>query len=202
VASVDLSGAEAFADIVRDEVNVREVEFRNDLGAVAKQELQVLPKVLGPRLGAEVQKVIAAVKAGDWSMSGGHPLVAGHHLEEGEYVLKMVAEEGTASAALGTVSGVVLLDVHVTPELEAEGMARDIVRVIQQTRRAEGLDVSDRINVWIALPEGRNAQITPHLEMIGREVLAVRVTLGGGDGAPQHTEDLDGSPVQVWLTRN
>jgi isoleucyl-tRNA synthetase len=201
VASADLTGVEVFADIVRDEVNVRAVEFRHDLGAVAKQELQVLPKALGPRLGAEVQKVIGAVKAGDWVMSEGHPLVAGHHLEEGEYVLKMVAEDGTASAALATVSGVVLLDVNVTPELEAEGLARDIIRAIQQTRRAEGLDVSDRINVWINILDGRAVQIEPHREMIGREVLAVQVTLGAGDGAPQHSEDLDGSPVQVWLTR-
>jgi isoleucyl-tRNA synthetase len=201
IASPDLAGVEDFVDIIRDEVNVRSVVLRNDVGTVAKQELQVSPKVLGPRLGGEVQKVIAAVKAGKWSMVNGHPEAAGHVLQDGEYSLKMVAEEGAASAALGSVSGVVVLDVNVTPELEAEGVARDIIRVLQQTRRSQDFDVSDRIVLSLEVTEAMTTQITPHLDMIGTEVLAVSVVLGAGQGDPQHVEAIDGSEVRIWVKR-
>jgi len=199
VASPDLSGAAAFADIIRDEVNVRDIHFSNDVGSVATRELQVLPKALGPRLGAQVQSVIAAVKKGEWTIDNGVPVVGGITLQEGEFTLKLVAAPGSASAALGASSGVVVLDVEVTPELEAEGAARDMVRTLQQTRRALDLNVSDRVTVAIDGPAALLAQLEPHLGMISGEVLATSVILGTGSGEPQHEETLDGSAVRIWM---
>jgi isoleucyl-tRNA synthetase len=199
VASPDLSSAAAFADIIRDEVNVRDVVFTNDVGAVASRELQVLPKVLGPRLGSQVQAVIAAVKKGDWSIEDGVPVVGGVRLNEGEFTLKLVAAPGSASAALGSASGVVVLDVEVTPELEAEGAARDMVRTLQQTRRALDLNVSDRVSVSIDGPAALLAQLEAHREMIAGEVLATSVLLGAAQGEAQHVETIDGAEVRVWM---
>jgi len=199
VASPDLSSAAAFADIIRDEVNVRDVVFTNDVGAVASRELQVLPKVLGPRLGSQVQAVIAAVKKGDWSIEDGVPVVGGVRLDEGEFTLKLVAAPGSASAALGSASGVVVLDVEVTPELEAEGAARDMVRTLQQTRRALDLNVSDRVTVSIDGPAALLAQLEAHREMIAGEVLATSVLLGAAQGEAQHVETIDGAEVRVWM---
>ena len=199
VASPDLSSAAAFTDIIRDEVNVREVVFTNDVGAVASRELQVLPKVLGPRLGSQVQAVIGAVKKGDWSIDDGVPVVGGVRLNEGEFTLKLVAAPGSASAALGSASGVVVLDVEVTPELEAEGAARDMVRTLQQTRRALDLNVSDRVTVSIDGPAVLLAQLEAHRAMIAGEVLATSVLLGAAQGEAQHVETLDGAEVRVWM---
>ena len=199
VASPDLAGAAVFADIIRDEVNVREIHFSTDVGSVATRELQVLPKVLGPRLGAQVQSIIAAVKKGEWSIDNGVPIVGGVTLQEGEFTLKLVAAPGSASAALGAASGVVVLDVDVTPELEAEGAARDMVRTLQQTRRALDLNVSDRVEVSIDGPVALLAQLEPHLGLISGEVLATSVILGAGSGQPQHEETVDGTAVRVWM---
>ena len=199
VASPDLSSAAAFTDIIRDEVNVREVVFTNDVGAVASRELQVLPKVLGPRLGSQVQAVIGAVKKGDWSIDDGVPVVGGVRLNEGEFTLKLVAAPGSASAALGSASGVVVLDVEVTPELEAEGAARDMVRTLQQTRRALDLNVSDRVTVSIDGPAVLLAQLEAHRAMIAGEVLATSVLLGAAQGEALHVETLDGAEVRVWM---
>jgi isoleucyl-tRNA synthetase len=187
VASPDLAAASAFADIIRDEVNVRDVVFTADVGSVAQRELQVLPKTLGPRIGAQVQSVIAAVKKGDWT------------LEDGEFTLKLVAAPGSASAALGTASGVVVLDVEVTPELEAEGAARDMIRSLQQTRRALDLNVSDRVVVGIDGPAELLQQLGAHREMIAGEVLATSVTFGPMAGEPQHTEASEGAQVRIWM---
>jgi isoleucyl-tRNA synthetase len=199
VASPDLAAASAFADIIRDEVNVRDVVFTADVGSVAQRELQVLPKTLGPRIGAQVQSVIAAVKKGDWTLEGGLPVAGGVALEEGEFTLKLVAAPGSASAALGTASGVVVLDVEVTPELEAEGAARDMIRSLQQTRRALDLNVSDRVVVGIDGPAELLQQLGAHREMIAGEVLATSVTFGPMAGEPQHTEASEGAQVRIWM---
>ncbi len=95
--------------------------------------------------------MIKAVKAGDWSSwSTATPVAGGVTLLEGEYELRLVAADAEHSAPLPGGEGVVVLDTAVTPELAAEGLARDVVRVVQQARRDAGLDVSDRITVVVA----------------------------------------------------
>jgi isoleucyl-tRNA synthetase len=199
IATPELSGLDAFIDIVKDEVNVRNIEFRTDVGAVAKHELQVTPKALGPRLGGDTQKVIAAVKSGNWAIVDGAPVAGGFRLEEGEYSLKLVAAEGAASAALSHHPGVVVLDVALTPELEAEGAARDLIRALQQTRRSLGFVVTDRISVAIAGPAEFISAVSVHVDMMAGEVLATRFTLEQGSGEPQHVESLEGHEVQIWM---
>ena len=98
-----------------------------------------------------MQQVIKAVKAGDWSLVDGAPVAAGvDAAAEGEYELQLVAADAEHSRAAARRQGVVVLDTEVTPELAAEGLARDVVRVVQQARRDAGLDVSDRIVVSVS----------------------------------------------------
>ena len=82
--------------------------------------------------------MIKAVKAGDWELVDGAPVAAGVTLQEGEYELKLVAADAENSAPLPAGGGVVVLDTAVTPELAAEGLARDVIRVVQQARRDAG----------------------------------------------------------------
>ena len=199
IATPELSGLDAFIDIVKDEVNVRNIEFRTDVGSMAKHELQVTPKALGPRLGGDTQKVINAVKSGNWSIVDGAPVAGGFRLEEGEYSLKLVAAEGAASAALSHHPGVVVLDVALTPELEAEGAARDLIRALQQTRRSLGFVVTDRISVAISGPAEFIAAVSNHVDMMAGEVLATHFSLEQGSGEPQHVETLEGHEVAIWM---
>jgi isoleucyl-tRNA synthetase len=199
IATPELSGLDSFIDIVKDEVNVRNIEFRTDVGAVAKHELQVTPKALGPRLGGDTQKVINAVKSGNWSIVDGAPVAGGFRLEEGEYSLKLVAAEGAASAALSHHPGVVVLDVALTPELEAEGAARYLIRALQQTRRSLGFVVTYRISVAISGPPEFIAAVSSHVNMMSGEVLATHFILEQGSGEPQHVETLEGHEVAIWM---
>ena len=75
--------------------------------------------------------------------------VGGHLLQPDEYELALESPEGVVAAALRSNDAVVTLDTDVTPELEAEGLARDVVREIQNARKAEDLVVTDRIDLWI-----------------------------------------------------
>ena len=196
VASPDSGSLAPFVDIIRDEVNVREVLLTADVAAVASHDLQVLPAVLGPRLGGRTQQVIKAVKAGDWVRNGDTVEVAGEVLQPGEFALRLVTAADTASAALAGGAGVVLLDVTLTPDLEAEGTARDLVRAVQQARRDAGLHVSDRIRLVLGADAVTRTRLEAHSAMVARETLAVEVVW---DDSAEPNVDLDGTSVHVSL---
>jgi isoleucyl-tRNA synthetase len=178
VAFGQASDLEPFKDLIADEVNVKEVVLSEDRSAYCEQVLTVVPRVLGPRLGGAVQQVIKAVKAGEWSLVDGLPTAAGVTLQEGEFELKLVASDASHSAALPGDAGVVVLDTTVTPELEAEGVARDVIRVVQQARRDAGLEVTDRIDLVVSGPEAVAAAVRTHQEFVAGETLAESVAFG------------------------
>ena len=190
---------ENFLDIVQDEVNIREVLLRTDVDAVASHELQVVPAVVGPRLGKNTQAVIGAVKRGEWTQDGENILVAGETLQPGEYTLKLVTASDSPSAPLPGGAGVVLLDIDVTPELEAEGLARDVVRAVQQARRDAELHVSDRIILTLGVDEGLRAQIAVHEDLIAGETLATSVVW---DTAMERSIAIEGTSIGVSVSRD
>ena len=123
--------------------------------------------------------------------------VAGEVLQPGEFALRLVTAADTASAALPGGAGVVLLDVTLTPDLEAEGTARDLVRAVQQARREAGLHVSDRIRLVLGAEPATKARLEAHSAMVARETLAVEVVW---DDSAAPNVDLDGTSVHVSLT--
>lgn len=197
VAAPDAAGLSSYLDILRDEINVKDVVLTADVAAVASHELQVVPAVLGPRLGGRTQQIIKAVKAGEWTREGDTIAVGGEVLQPGEYTLKLVTAADTASAALPGGVGVVLLDVAVTPDLEAEGVARDLVRAVQQARRDAGLQVSDRIRLVLGADAGVRSQVEPHMAMIAGETLAIETVW---DDTAERSVELDGVTVHVGVT--
>ena len=97
----------------------------------------------------------------------------------------MVAESGdgeqTTVAGVLDDGGVVLLATGLDDALRAEGFARDVVRVVQDERKAAGLQVTDRIHLGLTVPADRVAAVEEHRAMIARETLAVDLEVGGGD---------------------
>ena len=200
VASPLANALQSFVSIITDEVNVHKVTLTTELGQVAKHELQLIPAALGPRLGANTQKVIVAVKKGDWSINGDVVIAGGVALEPHEFQVKLVAASGDtetiASAALADGQGIVLLDIELTDALLAEGAARDIVRMVQQARREAGLAVSDRIVLTLGLPELLQSQVSQFEAYIASETLAQSIEWAS-DREP--TGDLDGNPVHIGV---
>lgn len=183
VAVTDAAGLAQFEDILRDELNVKSVELVELTEGLAEQygisqRLVVNARAAGPRLGKQVQHVIKGAKAGLWVERDGAVVVDGVALEPGEYELTLEAggvAEGTAIALLAR-GGFVLLDTATTPELEAEGLARDVIRAVQDTRKAAGFDVSDRIALRLLFhDEADAADVAAAFETAGvaAETLAV-----------------------------
>ncbi len=185
---------EPYVPLVAAELNIKHVTLVDladvgmaDLGVASR--LSVNARAAGPRLGRAVQDVIRAAKAGDWTRDGDTVVVrtdAGPvALEDGEYeVTTVVAEdapEGQVAAVLPG-DGVVLLDTSLDDALLAEGYARDVVRAVQDERKAAGLQVSDRIALTLTVPGDKVAAVEAHRELIAAETLAVELVVGAGDG--------------------
>jgi isoleucyl-tRNA synthetase len=184
VAHPDALDLGPFTDIIRDELNVKDVLLDTDPASLGRFELAVNPRVLGPRLGGKVQPVIRAVKAGDWTRDADEVVrAAGEELRPGEYDLKLTVAGSSAgsTAALPDGVGLVALDTTLTPELKAEGTARDVVRSVQQARRDAGLDVTDRIHLVIGADPATADAVAAHAEFVKAETLAVDLEIKAAD---------------------
>ena len=183
VVTADPSVLDPFGEILGEELNVKDVELEPfDEGSLEAygiaRKLTVNSRAAGPRIGKQVQTVIQAAKAGDWTQDGDTVVVGGVGLVEGEYELELSAASESTAIAFLSGGGFVLLDTEVTPELEAEGLARDVIRVIQDTRKAADLDVSDRIRLAIrGASEADVSALTTFSETIAGETLSLGVTI-------------------------
>ena len=198
VAAPDAERLRPFADLIAEEVNVKSVRLSTDVHAYGRFELAVNARVLGPRVGKDVQRVIAVVKAGQWTRDqDGVVTAAGVALEPGEYTERLVAVEPASTAPLPGGAGLVVLNLSLTDELEAEGWARDRIRELQEARRGLGLAVSDRIQLTLTVPAQRRAWVEVHRDLIAGEVLAVRLDVV--DSALPDGVDLgDGVRAQLY----
>ena len=197
VAVADADRLAPFVALITDETNVKRVELTADVDAVASYELQPVPAALGPRLGGQTQQVIKAIKAGDWQRTADGVVAGGIPLVEGEYQLRMVVAGEGASGALGSTAGLVVVDTEVTAELRAEGVTRDLIRLVQQARRDAGLQISDRIALTLGVPDTVRAQVEANRELLTEATLSTSLTWADGDT----TVDLDGTPITVAVRR-
>ncbi|MHB8682374.1 MAG: isoleucine--tRNA ligase [Acidimicrobiales bacterium] len=170
-----------YVDLIADEVNVKDVTLTSDLGDVAERVLTLVPAALGPRLGPATQEVIKAVKAGRWRVEGDLVEVDGRRLEPGEYQLALRPRDPERGRTLPGDAGVVVLDTDTDDELEAEGLARDAVRLVQQARRDAGLHVADHVAVTLAAPADMAAAVERHRAYVMEQTLAdeLSVTVAG-----------------------
>lgn len=177
--SVNPGRLEPYRDLIADELNVKAVELTDDIAAHGKFELTVNARVAGPRIGKDVQAAIKAVKAGEAVVNSDGTLTAGPAvLQPEEYSSRLVAADPEFTAALGDGAGLVVLDGMVTPELEAEGWAKDRIRELQELRKSTGLEVSDRISVVMSVPAPQQQWAQTHQQLIAGEILATSFEFG------------------------
>jgi isoleucyl-tRNA synthetase len=194
---------ESFAELIKDELNVKEIRWADDPTDYVRHEVRPNFRALGKRLGPLMPKVKAALEAADGDRlverleaDGAIELeVAGEavRLERSDVEVRLVEKEGLATA--GDRELLVALDTRLTPELVAEGRAREVVHRIQSARKEADLDYADRIRVrYRAAPEVE-AAIAAHRGWIAGETLAVELAAADGEGpgelAPAPLDDLD-----------
>ena len=123
-------------------------------------------------------------------------------LEPGEFERRLRPRSEDASRSLPSEDGLVILDVEVSEVLEAEGMARDLVRAVQQARRDAGLQVTDRIRLELSVPAAVAVAVDAHRAWVAEQTLAVDLEILTGDDAPQGEHWQEGQLPDgraVWL---
>ncbi|TAF38314.1 MAG: isoleucine--tRNA ligase [Alphaproteobacteria bacterium] len=138
------------ASLIADETNVKAVHFSKELEGVANHKLKIHFPIAGKRLGAKMKEVGAAARTGAWMRDAtGAIIVAGEMLQPDEYDFSLESTIAHGAAALPSHDGLVVLDTTLTDDLIAEGIVRDVVRIVQQSRKDAGFDVSDRISIHL-----------------------------------------------------
>jgi isoleucyl-tRNA synthetase len=200
---------------VTEELNIRSLEAMDPAGGelvdyAAKPNYRALGKRFGPSTPAVAAGIAAADPAGlaaGLATSGTVPvLVDGSPVtvEAGEVIVTQTPRHGWAVAAAGGET--VALEVSISPELRREGLAREVVRLVQDARKSDGLQVSDRISVrWLTAGGELARALTEHGALISAEVLAgsFRPSAGpsepAGDGEWEHMDTDLG--LTFWLRR-
>ncbi len=216
---------EYFKALISDEINVKEVLFSTQLNEVANLRLSVNARAIGKRLGAKTKEIIPAAKKGEWEIVKRDPLgiisairVAGVVLEspyfesaeavkngeaEFEFEIKLEPKLAKGAEAISSQDALVVLDFELTPELIAEGMARDVVRMVQESRKKADLHISDKISLVITAPERVAAAVEAgaNRQYIADQVLAASVTVGAGGGEFSFEHELEGEKVVISFSK-
>ncbi|HEU4356207.1 MAG TPA: class I tRNA ligase family protein, partial [Actinomycetota bacterium] len=196
---------EPLLPLVAEELNVRDVVFAGSAEGFARWRAKPRFRTLGPRVGGAVQRVAEALARDDGSIasalaSGERVTVAGVELGPEDVELLRETPEGWGVASEGGLT--VALELDLTPELRREGLARELVRLVQDARRAAGLDVSDRIVLAIEASGDISESFAEHRDAVARETLAVEILAGVlPDAELRHDAEVEGSLVTVTLRR-
>ncbi len=199
-------GLTRFADEIADEINVKRVHVVAPDEPLLSYRLKPnLPK-LGPKYGRELPKVRSALEAADpaavaRAVREGRPVeVGGYTLEPDEVLVEALAPEGYL--ALEGQGYLAALDTRYDEHLYLEGLARELVRTLQQARKEMDLHVADRIRVGYEASGRFRDALAAHSGRIAEETLAVEFAEGALQGAFEtHLEDAEDGRVRFWIKR-
>lgn len=210
VVTPDAANLEKFSGIIADELNVKEVQLvelavESTKAFGVEKQLTVNSRALGPRLGKQVQEIIQAAKSGQWEILDDVVTVNGVALLEGEYDLTLVAKDESSDEKLIGIlpaGGFLILNRVVTKELADEGLARDVIRAIQQARKDAGFDVSDRIQCQLLAEKDVLDAIETHKELVKSETLTLALSLEVSSKLDSAVSVGEGQSVQVVVAKH
>ena len=192
IAGPGSSSLSNFLELLTDEVNVKEIKLIEDLDMYATYSLQPNGSLLGPRLGKEVQSVFAAAKSGDWELNeDGTAKVADVLLNAEEFELGLQPHEGITAATLNSGDAIIILDTEITEDLAKEGIARDVIRQVQQARRDAELVVTDRIQIWLDGGETILEGVKTFEEYVASQILATEIIYGRAENPDVSTTQVE-----------
>ena len=209
--TADAAWLEAHADLVCDELNVKQFEICREPDRYITRAVLPDLKRLGPRLGKDLPKARDAIAKADAAalLAALHrdgraaiPLAGGGEavIEKDDVMIRTTAREGWAAAE--GPRAVVVVASQLTPDLVAEGLVREVVHAVQSQRKMLDLEFTDRIELAFetASPDLR-AAIERHLDYVASETLATSAGFDRLDGATLESLDVDGHPLTIAIRR-
>ncbi|MEQ9116194.1 MAG: isoleucine--tRNA ligase [Rickettsiales bacterium] len=207
VISKNLDSLSRFKHLIEDEVNVKDVVFDKNIEKFAELKLKLNFKELGKRVPDKIKNIIAASKKGEWKQDGGEVIIEGVKLDKNEFELTLDAFDKSNSASLPDNDALIMLDLNITEELKLEGIARDFVRAVQQARKDGGLDISDRIKIYV-VNKGELLQqaIDKNIDYIKEQVLANEIEFSTSEAdihASVNVQDVECKfSLEKWNAKN
>ena len=209
--AADAAWLQAHADLVCDELNVKQFEICREPDRYITRAVLPDLKKLGPRLGKDLPKARDAITKADAvallaalnrdgratiPLAGGGEAV----IEKDDVMIRTTAKEGWAAAE--GPRAVVVVSSQLTPELIAEGLVREVVHAVQSQRKTLDLEFTDRIELAFetSSPE-LQAAIGRHLDYVASETLASSATFGELAGGTTESLDIDGHPLTIAIKR-
>ena len=193
LADVTIAGVDmrAYADIIRDELNVKDVKFMENIGNVADSFVYLITPKIGARLGGALKDIVPAVKRGDYKIENDKLIVGDYELMSDEFENRLTVKEGVTGAALPDNTAVVVLNIETNSELIAEGLVNDALRFIQDSRKAANLDVSDRIKLTYTADSALHNAMESHIKRIMHDALITEMVFGEANQYSDKIEDYD-----------
>lgn len=199
ISKITIAGSDlhAYVDIIADELNAKHIDFTPNISAVANSFIYLITPKIGARLGGALREIIPAVKQGAYEISGDKLVVGAHTLNADEFENRLTVLPGITGAALPDNTAVIVLDTEMNAELVAEGLANDALRFIQDSRKAAGLDVSDRIKLTYNADPALAAAIEAHRNRIMSDALIVDMSRGDGEYETQ----IEGYAITIGIQK-
>jgi isoleucyl-tRNA synthetase len=207
--SADEAWLGSHADLVCDELNVKQFEICREPDRYITRSVLPDLKKLGPRLGKDLPRVrdalakadaaaVLAMLARDGAATIDLPGGGTARIEKDDVIVRTTARDGWAAAE--SPHAVVVVASQLTPELVAEGLVREVVHAIQSQRKTLDLEFTDRIELAFdtASADLRTA-IESHLDYVAAETLAARAGFGSLADGTTDTIDIDGHPLTIHL---
>lgn len=161
-----------YIDIIKDELNVKQINIFNNVDEIADYKLKINYRTVGKKFPQLVKQITEDLKLGKWQRSKDNLLIAGIELNKEEFELLLEPKEPKGKAVIYSGSIVLALDTIVTEELLTEGLARDLVREIQQIRKECNFHISDKIEIFISAEDDFQNKIKNYLSYISEQTLA------------------------------
>lgn len=199
ISKITIAGNDlhAYVDIIADELNAKHIDFTPNISAVANSFIYLITPKIGARLGGALREIIPAVKQGAYEISGDKLVVGAHTLNADEFENRLTVLPGITGAALPDNTAVIVLDTEINAELAAEGLANDALRFIQDSRKAAGLDVSDRIKLTYSAAPALAAAIEAHRDRIMSDALIVDMSRGDGE----YETEIEGYDLAIGIQK-
>jgi isoleucyl-tRNA synthetase len=198
-----------FSEIIAEEVNVKEIKIVEEISQFAENKLQINFKKIGAKFGTKIKEITSAIKDGNWQKINDRTIqIAGVELVDDDFELKLttknIDEKKSAIMPLPSNDYLVLLAIEITKELEDEGIARDIVRAIQQNRKDANLEISNHIILEIFSSNPRILEVAQGFEAyIKHQVLAENIKISQqkivNSTAKIFTNQLDDGDLEILL---
>ena len=198
-----------FVDILRDELNVKNVEFKEDLSAFTAYSFKPQLRTVGPKYGKHLNAIRAALSTLDGNATmdelntkGSFTINADGEdivLEKDDVLIEMTQKEGFVASSDKGIT--VVMDTNLTPELIEEGFVREIVSKIQTMRKDAGFEVMDKITVYVDGNDKLADLMKKNEEQIKSVVLANTIETGKTAGFTKDW-DINGEKVVLAVEKN